>query len=245
VPHHRLITKLKGYGISGNILEWIKNLSERKQQVVLNGSNSKWTDVTNGIPQGSVLAPILFTMYIKDRLMQWSKDWLLTFNKSKCKHVHFGPPNNAKYQMGGDIITQSTEEKNLSITLDEKLKFQIHSNNQTKKANQRLGMIKRSFTYMDKNMITTLYKSIVRPHLEYGSNIWSVMNKEEAIQIENVQRRATKLVKHIQHLSYSDRSRYLGLPSLQYRSLRSDMVETFRIINNIDKVNSIKKISEK
>jgi hypothetical protein len=45
VPHHRLITKLKGYGISGNILEWIKNfLSVRKQKVVLNGSNSKWTD---------------------------------------------------------------------------------------------------------------------------------------------------------------------------------------------------------
>ena len=175
-----------------------------------------------------------------DRLMQWSKDWLLTFNKSKCKHVHFGPPNNAKYQMGGDIIIQSTEEKDLGITIDEKLKFQIHINNQTKKANQRLGMIKRSFTYMDKNMFTTLYKSIVRPHLEYGSNIWSVMYKKEAIQIENVQRRATKLVKNIQHLSYSDRSRYLGLPSLQYRRLRSDMVETFRIINNIDMVNSNK-----
>jgi hypothetical protein len=85
-------------------------------------------------------------------------------------------------------------------------------------------------------MLTTLYKSIVRPHLENGSNIWSVMYKKEAIQIENVQRRATKLVKNIQHLSYSDRSRYLGLPSLQYRRLRSDMVETFRIINNIDKV---------
>jgi hypothetical protein len=46
---------------------------------------------------------------------------------------------------------------------------------------------------MDKNMLTTLYKSIVRPQLEYGSNIWSVMYKKEAIQIENVQRRATKL----------------------------------------------------
>jgi hypothetical protein len=101
-----------------------------------------------------------------DRLMQWSKDWLLTFNKSKCKHVHFSLPNNAKYQMGGDIITQSTEEKDLGITINEKLKFQIRINNQTKKANQRLGMIKRSFTYMDKNMLTTLYKSIVRPHLE-------------------------------------------------------------------------------
>ena len=123
-----------------------------------------------------------------DRLMQWSKDWLLTFNKSKCKHVHFGPPNNAKYQMGGDIITQSTEEKDLGIIiLNEKFKFQIHFNNQTNKANQRQGMIKRSFTYMDKNMFTTLYKSIVRPHLEYGSNIWSVMHKKEAIQTENVQ----------------------------------------------------------
>jgi hypothetical protein len=75
--------------------------------------------------------------------------------------------------MGGDIITQSTED--LGITIDEKLKFQIHINNQTKKANQRLGMIKRSFTYMGKNMFTTLYKSIVHPHLECRSNIWSVM----------------------------------------------------------------------
>jgi hypothetical protein len=58
---------LKGYGISGNFLEWIKNfLSERKQKVVLNGSNSKWTDVTSGIPQASVLGPILFTIYINN-----------------------------------------------------------------------------------------------------------------------------------------------------------------------------------
>jgi hypothetical protein len=47
--------------------------------------------------------------------------------------------------MGGDIITQSTEEKDLGITIDEKLKFQIHINNQAKKAKQRLEMMKRSF----------------------------------------------------------------------------------------------------
>jgi hypothetical protein len=89
---------------------------------------------------------------------------------------------------------------------------------------------------MDKEMLLTLFKDIVRPHLEYGSNVWSVIYKKEAIQIENVQRRATKLVKNIQHLSYTERLKYIGLPSLQYRRLRADMVETFKILNNIDQV---------
>ena len=71
-------------------------------------------------------------------------------------------------------------------------------------------------------MFTTLYKSIVRPPLEYGSNIWSVMSrtyilytslamyKKEAIEIENVQKRATKPVKNIQHLSYTPYNRLSG-----------------------------------
>jgi hypothetical protein len=60
--------------------------------------------------------------------------------------------------------------------------------------------------------------------------------KKEAIQLENVQRRATKLIKNIQHKTYTQRLKYLGLPSLQYRRLRADMIETYKILNNIDKV---------
>jgi hypothetical protein len=62
--------------------------------------------------------------------------------------------------------------------------------------------------------------------LEYGSVVWSVKNKKEAIIIENVQKRATRLVKEIQHLSYGNRLRNLGLPTLQYRRIRADLVET-------------------
>ena len=67
VAHRRLIKKLENYGITGTLLNWIQDfLSNRKQRVVIKGESSDWTDVTSGIPQGSVLGPILFLVYIND-----------------------------------------------------------------------------------------------------------------------------------------------------------------------------------
>ena len=67
VPHKRLMLKLERLGIIGDLLRWIKNLlSERKQRAVLNGISSDWTDVISGDPQGSVLGPMLFILYVND-----------------------------------------------------------------------------------------------------------------------------------------------------------------------------------
>ena len=85
-------------------------------------------------------------------------------------------------------------------------------------------------------MFLNLYKSIVRSHLEYAVTVCSPLYKNDMIVIENVQRRATKLVSSIRHLSYLERLINLGLLSLEYRRERADLIEVYKIMNNIDQI---------
>ena len=88
VPHHRLLGKLQAYGIQGNLFHWIKEfLNERTQIVMVNGVESEPTSVLSGIPQGTVLGPLLFVVYINDILDNVESHGLLFADDTKIYRV--------------------------------------------------------------------------------------------------------------------------------------------------------------
>ena len=126
-----------------------------------------------------------------------------------------------EYKLGDDCIVSSNVEKDLGILVDNKLKFHEQCSAVVAKANRLLGMICWSFNYSNAEMILRLYKSLVRPVIEYGNIIWYVIDKQA---IEKVQRRTTKIIPELRHYSYQKRLQKLSLPSLVYRRQRGEMI---------------------
>ena len=166
------------------------------------------------------------------QVWRWSEKWQLPFNTGKCKVLHIGNNNPCHpYVMNGSKLETVDEEKDLGVIVDSELKFHKHTAAAVKKANMKLGMIKKSFANLDENILPILYTSLVRSHLEYGNLIWGPHFKGDAVAVVKVQRRATKLVRTIKDLSYEERLRHLNLPSLKHRRRRGDMIFTYKVFS--------------
>jgi len=163
-----------------------------------------------------------------DRLERWACVSHMKSNKVKGKvlHVGWGNPKH-KYRLSRQWLKSSPEEKDWRILVDEKLNMSLQCALAAQKANRNLGCIKRIVASRSREVILPLYFTLVRPHLEYCVQLWSPKHKKDTDLLERVQRRATKMIRGLEHLSYEDRLRELELLSLEKRRLRGDLIAAF------------------
>ena len=114
----------------------------------------------------------------------------MNFNLDKCKIMHFGNKNNKNiYVIDAHILLEDVEEeKDLGVIMNNKFNVGSHCAKVTKKANQVLGLIYRTFSKKNKHIIIKVYKSFVRPHLDYCYQVWRPHLQKDIDLLEKVQR---------------------------------------------------------
>ena len=280
VWHKGPIYELKQNGISGSILNTIIDfLSFRKQRVALNGQVSQWTSIEVGVPQGSILGPLLFLIYINDlyddlstnpklfasdtflfsivhdintsaahlnndlrKISNWAFQWKMSFNPDPSKqaqevifsrkHEKISHPS---IYFNNNPIESVSSQKHLGIMiLDTKLNFLEHIKNILTKVNKTIGLLRKLQNILPRRSLLTIFKSFVRPHLDYGDVIYDQSyNNTFHQKMESIQYNAALAITGATRGSSREKLyQELGLESLQQRRWYRKLCYFFKLTKN-------------
>ena len=166
-------------------------------------------------------------------LVQWSQQWQMLFNVNKCSVMHIGKKLVPwQYQINGQTLNVVKQEKDLGVLLFDNLKVSVQCQQACSKALRILSMINRTIIHRHTDILLKLYKSLVRPHLEYCIVAWSPHNKDK-VMLEKVQRKFIRMIPTAKKLPYLQRLAWRP----EDRRVRADIIEVYKIIHGLSTVN--------
>ena len=172
-----------------------------------------------------------------DGLVEWAREWAMAFNVEKCKVMHIGRKNKRfEYTMDGVRLGVVEEEKDLGVWMESTMKPTRQCEAAAKQANAVLGLIAKSFHYRSAKTLVPLYKTFVRPKLEYAAAVWSPWLEKDVEMLERVQKRLIRMISDASGETYEDKLKSIGLTTLKERRTRGDAIETFKTLRGFNRV---------
>ena len=195
-------------------------------------------------PEEALKAIVQFQSNIQ-KFLDVAKSWGLRINKDKCFAMRFKSANYnlneygpfASYSIDNNPIDFVTTYKDLGVLVDNKLKFHDHIRTTAGKAGGVANNILIFTVCRDQKMMIPIYKSHIRPILEYSSCLWNTGYITDLNLLEKIQRHWTRQIQGLENLRYEERLQSLSLYSLHGRLLRADLIMVWKIFHSESTIN--------